>query len=126
MDPYLSILKQCTEDPLLETIVELEQQLEDMVNAARDLVTTDTIRDAVFAEETKLVVAGPSQKWTRQEKRVEGQILGMGNPNQDHPSPPCRKHTQRVAPAGVLRKTVCVRHTAVPCSAAPSLVLKFL
>ena len=39
MDPYLSILKQCAEDPLIEMIVELEQQLEDMVNAVTEFST---------------------------------------------------------------------------------------
>ena len=34
MDPYLLILKQHTEDPLIEMIIELKQQLEDTVKAA--------------------------------------------------------------------------------------------
>ena len=62
MDPYLSILKQRAEDPLLETIVELEQQLKDTVKSATDF-STDI--DALLAEVSKSAVAGPSQKWPR-------------------------------------------------------------
>ena len=119
MDPYLSILKQCAEDPLLETIVELEQQLRETVKSATDF-STDI--DALLAEASKSAVAGPSSKRPRQEEREEGQILGMGNPDQDCPSPPHQKHTHRVAPASVIRKSVHVRHTALPRGTAPSLV----
>ena len=62
MDPYLSISKQCTKDPLLEMIVELKQQLEDMVKATCDYITPDFIRNASLAEETEPVLAGPSKK----------------------------------------------------------------
>ena len=85
MDPYLSILKQHAEDPLLETIVKLEQQLEDMVNTATDF-STDI--NALLAEAFKSAVAGLSLRWLKQEERGEGEILGMGNPDQDHSSPP--------------------------------------
>ena len=84
MDPYLSILKQRAEDPLLEMIVELEQQLKDTVKSATDF-STDI--NALLAEVSKSAVAGPSQKRPRREEREEGQILGMGNPDQDRPSP---------------------------------------
>ena len=123
MDPYLSILKQHGEDPLIEMIVKLEQQLKDMVKSATDF-STDI--DALLAKASKSAVAGPSSKRPRQEEREEGQILGMGNPDQDRPSPPRQKRTCRVAPAGIVRKSVRVRHTAVPHSAAPSLVSNFL
>ena len=123
MDPYFSILKQCTEDPLLETIIELEQQLKDTVKSATDF-STDT--NALLAEVSKSVMAGLSQKWPRREEREEGKILGMENPDQDRPSPPRQKRTHRVAPTGIIRKSVCMQHTAVPYGTAPSLVSKFL
>ena len=123
MDPYLSILKQRTEDPLIETIVELKQQLEDTVKSATDFSTQI---DALLAEVSKSAVAGPSQKRPRQEEREEEEILEMGNPDQDRPSPPRRKCTRRVASTGVIRKSVRMRYTAVPRGAAPSLVSKFL
>ena len=85
MDPYLSILKQRTEDPLIETIAELEQRLEDTVKSATAF-SSDI--DALLAEASKSAVAGPSKKWARREEREEGEILGMGNPDQDRPSPP--------------------------------------
>ena len=53
MDTYLSILKQCAEDPLIETIVELEQQLKDTVNTAR-IHTADF--DALLAAASKSAV----------------------------------------------------------------------
>ena len=105
MDPYLSILKQCAEDPLIEMIIELEQQLRDTVKSATDF-STDI--NALLAEASKSTVAGPSLKRPRREEREEGQILGMGNPDQDRPSPPHRKRTCRVAPAGIVRKSVRV------------------
>ena len=37
----------------------------------------------------------------------------MGNPDQDHPSPPHRKCTCRMAPASVVRKSVYVQHTMI-------------
>ena len=85
MDSYLSILKQCTEGPLLEMIVELEQRLEDTVFIACDFITHDFIRNASLAEETKPVMAGLSKKWVIWEEREEGEILDMGDPDQDHP-----------------------------------------
>ena len=123
MDPYLSILKQRTEDPLLETIIELEQQLKDTVKSATDF-STDI--NALLAEASKSAVAGPSKKRPRREEREEGQILGMGNPDQDRPSPLRRKRSCRVASSGVVRKSVRMRHTIAPRGAAPSLVSKFL
>ena len=123
MDPYLSILKQRAEDPLIETIIELEQQLENTVKSATDFSTQI---DALLAEVSKSAVAGPSSKRPRREEREEGEILGMGNPDQDRPSPPRQKCTRRVASTSIVRKSVCMRHTAVPCDAAPSLVSKFL
>ena len=77
MDPYLSILKQRTKDPLIETIIELEQQLKDMVKSATDF-STDI--DALLAEAYKSAVAGPSQKWLdiqkeRKEKSWEWKTL---------------------------------------------------
>ena len=62
MDPYLSILKQHTEDPLIEMIVELKQQLKDTVKSATDFSTNI---DALLAEVSKSVVAGPSLKRPR-------------------------------------------------------------
>ena len=122
-DPYLSILKQHAKDPLIKTIVELEQQLEDTVKAVTDF-SSDI--DALLAEASKSAVAGPAQKQARREKREEGQILGMGNPGQDHPSTPCQKHACRMASTGIVRKSVRMQHTAIPHSTAPSLVSKFL
>ena len=62
MDPYLSILKQHTEAPLIETIVELKQQLEDTVKSATAF-SSDI--DALLAKASKSAVAGPSQKRPR-------------------------------------------------------------
>ena len=62
MDPYCSILKQRAEDPLIEMIVELEQQLKDMVKSATDF-STDI--DALLAKASKSAVAGPSKKRAR-------------------------------------------------------------
>ena len=63
MDPYLSILKQHTNDPLIKRIIKLEVNLEEaMVSAAHGSPTPDFIRNAILAEETKPVMAGPSQK----------------------------------------------------------------
>ena len=62
MDPYLSILKQCTKDPLLEMIIKLEQQPNNTVKSATDF-STDI--DALLAEVSKSAVAGPSLKRPR-------------------------------------------------------------
>ena len=63
MDPYLSILKQHAEGPLIERIVELEVDLEEItIGTAHGSPTPDFIRDAILAEETKPAVAGLSKK----------------------------------------------------------------
>ena len=63
MDPYLSILKQHTKDPLIERIIKLEVNLKEaMVSTAHGLPTPNFIRDVILAEETKPAMAGPSQK----------------------------------------------------------------
>ena len=63
MDPYLDILKQHTEDPLIETIVELEWQLEEAtVGTVCGSPIPDFIRDAILAVGTKPVVAGLFKK----------------------------------------------------------------
>ena len=61
-DPYLSILKQHAKDPLIKTIVELEQQLEDTVKAVTDF-SSDI--NALLVEASKSAVAGPAQKQAR-------------------------------------------------------------
>ena len=83
MDPYLCILKQHTEDPLVGRIVELEVNLkETMVSSVCGLPTPDFIRNALLEKETKPAVAGPSKKWSQCEESLQGQVLNMENPNQ--------------------------------------------
>ena len=105
MDPYLSISKQHTEDPLPELTTEPEQQLKDMVQAATNFSTNI---NALLAEVSQSAVAGPSQTWVKREEGEEGEILEMENPDQGCPSPPHRKHAHRMAPTGIVRKSVCV------------------
>ena len=65
MDQYLDILKQCTEDPLIERIIEPEVDLKEAtVGTVHGSPTPDSIRDVILAVETKHVVAGPSKKWS--------------------------------------------------------------
>ena len=67
-----------------------------------------------MAEEVKLEVARPSLKCARSEDGPEGSIMRMGNPAPSNSSDPQAKRAQRLAPAGVPRRSIHVQHPTVP------------
>ena len=78
---------------------------------------SDIFRDAAMGEEAKPEVARPSPKCQRSEDGSQEPNGHMGNPGPSSTSDPGPKRARRVAPPGVPRRPVRMRHTAVPRSA---------
>ena len=74
-------------------------------------------RDAAMGEEAKLEVDCPSLKHERSEDGLQGSIGHMNNPVSSDSSDPQAKCAQRLAPPGVPRRSICMQHPTVPCSA---------
>ena len=147
-DEYLAFIKGRAEDPLLERIVELEEDLKEADKIILDLLPnpgssgrstpaifrrsatassgrgrpplsdlSDIFRDAALGEEAKLEVAGPSPKRQKSEDGSQEPNEHMGNPGPSSSSDPGAKCARRMAPPGVPRRSVRMRHPAVPHSA---------
>ena len=75
---------------------------------------SDIFRDATMGEKAKLEVARPSPKCQRSEDGPQGPDGHMGNPGPSNSSDPGAKCARHVAPSGVPRRSIRMRHPAVP------------
>ena len=78
---------------------------------------TDLFRDAALGEEAKPEVAPPSPKRARSLDNPQESVARMGNPTNGDSGDSQAKCTRHLVSSGILRRSICMQHAAVPCSA---------